>query len=99
MVRRGSASKCDIWLAAKTLFIFSTIRQDSCHISLFRLFGGDFANVFELTNRKEKNGSWRKSPSGSNDCALREQSPLRVRIQFPPAASHQNRRWSESLFS
>jgi hypothetical protein len=61
-------------LAAKTLFIFSTIRQDSCHFSLFRLFGGDFANVFELTNRKGKNGSWRKSPSGSNDCAPRAKS-------------------------
>jgi hypothetical protein len=46
----------------------------------------DFANGFELRNRKGKNGSWRKSLQ-VRMTALRERSPLRVRIQFPPFPS------------
>src|SRR5258705_13832153 len=83
MVRRGSASKCDIGWRRKP---YSFSRRSAKILAISLCF--DFSEGTLRTSSNLRIGKGRtalgESPLQVRMTALREQSPLRVRIQFPP---------------
>src|ERR1700751_2214310 len=86
MVRRGSASKCDIGWRRKP---YSFSRRSAKILAISLCF--DFSEGTLRTPSNLRIGKGRtalgESPLQVRMTALREQSPLRVRIQFPPPTS------------
>src|SRR6266446_1918077 len=86
MVRRGSASKCDIGWRRKP---YSFSRRSAKILAISLCF--DFSEGTLRTASNLRIGKGRpalgESPLQVGMTLLREQSPLRVRIQFPPRPS------------
>jgi len=86
MVRRGSASKCDIGWRRKP---YSFSRRSAKILAISLCF--DFSEGTLRTSSNLRIGKGRtalgESPLQVRMTALRKQSPLRVRIQFPPPHS------------
>ena len=96
MVRRGSASKCDIGWRRKP---YSFSRRSAKILAISLCF--DFSEGTLRTSSNLRIGKGRtalgESPLQVRMTALREQSPLRVRIQFPPHPSPRRIEISEEV--